>query len=1003
MLPARPSSTPSTPALPLASAPLASASIAPLRGRPSRGPGCSGSAKHVVAVAALLLACAPWGGPVWAADATGSSGVSGTAGPAGEVTTAEVRAIPRVLREVRQDQRLRLAGSAHPRARAEDEREAVSDDLPLDKMVLLLTPSAAQQQALEALQRAQQDPASPHHQRWLSPQAFAQRFGVAQADIDAVTRWLSDQGFRIDEVSAGARSIVFSGNARQVRDTFGVALRYYERRGERHIAHADEVQIPQALAEVVGGIASLHDFRSQPQHRARALHASASGSDGSTSPQATYGNSHYLAAGDFHTIYNLKSVFAQGLNGSGRTIAVIGRSNIALSDINQFRSSMALPANPPQIVNGGTAPGFVSGDELESDLDIEWAGAVATGATVKFVTTASTATSDGITLSAQHAVNNNIGDVITVSYGLCEGLMGVTSVRFFDSLWQQAATQGQTVVVSSGDSGAAGCDAASATTATRGLGVNGICTSPSSTCVGGTQFNDTASPSTWWASSNDAGGASALSYIPEVAWNESGANGGSGLFASGGGASTRFNKPSWQNTAGVPADGKRDVPDVSLNASGRVGYLVTSSDNASRAATTYVVGGTSASAPALAGILALVGQKTGYRLGNINPTLYGLANLQAAGGKSYYNLITSGNNSVPGQTGFSASTSTPRYNQVTGLGTVNGAVFVNNYTDTLPATGTSLSTSASSLTAGQSLTLTATVTGSGATGTVQFTDNGANLGAAVALSNGTASLSTSALAAGSHSLAASYSGDATHQPSTSAAASVTVLVASSTGLSVTPASITIGQAVTLTASVSGNNPGGTVQFKDGSADLGGPVSVSNGSASLSTSLFNGTGTHTLSAVYSGDAAHTASTSATASLTVGPSGSSTSLGVSPGQPAPGEAVTLTATVTGYQPGGSVNFFDGSTSLGSATLSNGSASLTVSALAEGSHNLSASYSGDANNNASTSASVVLAVAAASTVNDGDVPTLPEWAALLLASLLGTQAWLRGRGQKNGSDLS
>lgn len=897
-------------------------------------------------------------------------------------------AVPRVLREVRNDERVTVPGSAHPRARAEDDRGAVDNALRLDQMVLVLQPSAAQEQALAALQQAQHDPASPDYRQWLSPQAFAQRFGLAQADIDAITAWLTQQGFRVDEVSAGRRSIVFSGNARQVREAFGVKLRYYERSDgidrQRHIAHADPVQLPAALAEVVAGIASLHDFRSEPQHLA--------------TPLATYGNAHYLAAGDFHTIYNLKSVLAQGLNGTGRTIAVIGRSNIALSDVTQFRNSMALPSNPPQIVNGGTAPGFVSGDELESDLDVQWAGAVATQATVKFITTASTATSDGITLSAQHAVNNNIGDVITVSYGLCESLMGVSSVNFYNSLWQQAAAQGQTVVVSSGDSGAAGCDLANATTATRGLGVNGMCTSQHSTCVGGTQFNDTASPSTWWSGSNDAGGASALSYIPEVAWNESGANGGTGLLSSGGGASTRFTKPSWQNTAGVPADGRRDVPDVSLNASSRVGYLVTSSDNTGRTPTTYVVGGTSASAPALAGILALVGQKTGYRLGNINPTLYGLANLQASTGKAYYNLITSGNNSVPGVTGFSASTSTPRYNQVTGLGTVNGAVFVNNYTDTLPATSTALGTSASSLSTGQSLTLTATVTGSGATGTVQFTDNGGNLGAAVALSNGSATLSTTALGAGSHSLAAVYSGDKTHQPSTSPAATVSVLVASTTSLSATPTLATVGQAVTLTASVAGNAPTGTVQFKDGGNNLGTPVAVGNGVATLSTNQL-AVGSHNVSAVYSGDAGNAPSTSSSTPVSVNASSTSTALGVSPGQATAGQAVTLTATVTGFQPSGSVTFLDGGTPLGNATLSNGTASLTVSSLAAGSHSLSASYAGDANNQASNSAAVATTIASAAEASDGDVPTLPEWAALLLSLLLGAQAWWQRQGKAQG----
>jgi pseudomonalisin len=945
-------------------------------------------ATATAATAAALSSLALFAVPAWAADDS--------------VGSASERARPRIWREVRNDQRIKLRGSSHPRARTEDDRGAVDDALDLDQMVLVLKPSAAQEQALEALQLAQQDPASPEYRQWLSPQQFAQRFGVAQADIDAITDWLTQQGFRVDDVTPSQRSIVFSGNARQVRESFGVKLRYYERRGKRHIAHADAVQLPAALSEVVAGIASLHNFRSEPLHRARALGIQATAEaeteavTARATPQATDGNANYLAAGDFHTIYNLKSVLSQGLTGAGRSIAVIGRSDILLSNVATFRNSMALPSNLPQVINGGAAPGFVTGDELESDLDVQWAGAVAIGATVQFVTTASTATSDGIGLSALYAVNNNIGDVITVSYGLCESLLGTGGTNFYNSLWQQATVQGQTVVVSSGDSGAAGCDPATATTATRGQGVNGLCTSPYSTCVGGTQFDDTGSPTTWWSSSNDAGGASALSYIPEVAWNESGSNGGTGLLSSGGGSSISYGKPSWQSTAGVPADNSRHVPDVSLNASSRVGYLVTSSDNATRSPTTYVVGGTSASAPALAGILAMVGQKTGYRLGNINPTLYGLANRQAITGKAYYHLITSGNNSVPGQTGFSASAATPRYNLVTGLGTIDGAVFVNGYTDTLATSSTALSSSASRITAGQSLTLSATVSGSGATGTMQFTDNGANLGAPVALSAGTAVLSTTSLAVGSHSLVAVYSGNPSRQPSTSAPITVTVLVASTTSLSASPPTITVGQPVTLTASVAGNTPTGTVQFMDGSTPLGAPAVLSNGLASLSTNQLGPAGTRSVSAVYAGDAIHAPSTSPVATVTVNASPSSITLSASPSRAVFGQAVTLSATVSGYQPGGSVQFFDGSASIGNATLRQGTATLTLSNLNTGARALSARYAGDGNNLASVSMSVNATIDATERPQDGDVPTLPEWAAIVLAALLGWQTWRKREAQ-------
>ncbi len=373
---------------------------------------------------------------------------------------------------------------------------------------------------------------------------------------------------------------------------------------------------------------------------------------------------------------------------------------------------------------------------------------------------------------------------------------------------------------------------------------------------------------------------------------------------------------------------------------------------------------------------------------------------KAAGGKAYYNLITSGNNSVPGVTGFSASTSSPRYNQVTGLGSINGAVFVQSYTDTLPATSTALSSSASSLAVGQTLTLTATLGGSSpasATGTVQFTDNGVNLGAAVAVSTGVATLSTNALSTGAHNLAANYSGDKTHQPSTSATVKVSVLTGTTTSLSVTPSSIAIGQAVTLTASVAGNAPTGSVQFMDGGNALGAAVIGSNGVATFSTNQFGSVGTHTITATYSGDGANSPSSSSGTPVGINASNTSTSLSVSPSQAAAGQTVSLTASVTGFQPGGSVTFLDGNTSLGTVPLSNATATLNLSNLASGSHTLSASYAGDSRNQASSSSVLTLSITPPDTSPDGDVPTLPQWAALLLAALLGWQVW--GRHQAQG----
>ena len=283
------------------------------------------------------------------------------------------------------------------------------------------------------------------------------------------------------------------------------------------------------------------------------------------SPEFTSGSSYYLAPADFATIYDLAPLYQQSITGNGQSVAIVARSNINLADVRQFRTFFGLPANDPQIIVNGTDPGiWNSGEETEADLDVEWSGAVARNATIKFVVSKSTNSSDGVDLSAQYIVNHNLAPVMSTSFGLCEASLGSSGNSFLNSLWQQAAAQGITVFVSSGDNGAAGCDSASASTATHGRGVNGFCSTPYSVCVGGTEFNDAANPSLYWSSSNASGTqASALSYIPEVVWNESGP-GGRPV-----GERRRGEHGLCQafvaNGTGVPADGRRDVPDVALS------------------------------------------------------------------------------------------------------------------------------------------------------------------------------------------------------------------------------------------------------------------------------------------------------------------------------------------------------------------------------------------------------------------------------------------------------
>jgi subtilase family serine protease len=593
-------------------------------------------------------------------------------------------ATPRIVGPIDETNRVELKGQVHRAVREAQDLGPVDRAEPAERIMLLLHGSADQEAGLEQFLREVQTPKHPNYHRWLTPKTFGERYGVAPTDLAALVTWLQSKGFRIDEAPVGGRSLLISGTIGQVNDAFATRLRRYRWHGESHVANAQNPSVPAALAPVIGGFASLNDFRRQAQSiRSLTRLRPATPRNGGkpqryivdspvAGPQYTSGSGHYLGPGDFATIYDLNSVYAVGTTGSGRSIAVLGRSDVVSTDLADFRSFFGLAASSPRIIVNGTDPGLVAGDELESDLDLEWSGAVAPGVSVIFVTSKSTTFTDGVDLSAQYAVSNNTADVITLSYGSCESTSDVSGgTTEFNQLWQQAAAQGISVFVSSGDAGSAGCDIPTSKTATQGLAVNALCSSPYSTCVGGTEFTaDDAAPATYWSSTNAVGSqTSAQSYIGESVWNES----GSDLFASGGGASIYYAKPAWQLATGVPSDGRRDVPDVALNAAaGHDPYIVFTSDG-EPSGTAVLVGGTSAAAPSMAGIAALVAAQQGGRVGSINPVLYGLSGLQATGGVGVFHLITSGSNSVPGQSGFSANTADPTYNQASGLGSIDAA------------------------------------------------------------------------------------------------------------------------------------------------------------------------------------------------------------------------------------------------------------------------------------------------------------------------------------------
>jgi subtilase family serine protease len=576
---------------------------------------------------------------------------------------------PRVLEPVDNSRRITLTGNVHPLARAEFDRGTVTASQPMNRILLLLKRSDAQEAALETFLEQQQDKSSPNYHQWLTPSQFGAQYGPADADIQAVTQWLLSQGFAIEKVYSGKTVIEFSGNAAQVQSAFGASIHSFEVNGKTYVANANDPQIPAALAPVVAGIVSLNNFPRQYHVRVAGQARRVQGQPGLqplfTFPNPSGGGSNFygVGPGDFATIYNSKALIAAGNDGTGQTIAIVGETNINVSDVQAFRQLFGLSSNftSANIILNGEDPGITStGEEGEADLDTQWSGAVAPGATVTFVVSASTPASQGIDLSALYIIEYNLAGIMSESYGNCETTLGTGGNAFYNSLWQQAAAQGITAILSAGDAGSAGCDDFNtATSATLGLAVSGMASTPYNLALGGTDFDDVSNASIYWNATNTSTGASALGYIPEIPWNQncaqlgltgcgsSAPQGSLNIVAGSGGASGVYAKPSWQmGVSGMPNDSHRDLPDLSLFASPGFdgsGYIVCQADATgglpcSLTAGEFnflIVGGTSASAPTFAGVIALVNQYEGAhggssRQGNANYTLYPLSKKSGA-------------------------------------------------------------------------------------------------------------------------------------------------------------------------------------------------------------------------------------------------------------------------------------------------------------------------------------------------------------------------------------
>ena len=672
------------------------------------------------------------------------------------------RRVPAIAQPLDESELIRLPGNVRPEANSQNDRGPVDANLPLDHLLLQLKRSPEAEAAVQKFLDSQQDPQSPNFHQWLTAAQFGERFGTVQQDLGIVTRWLASHGFVVNQVHPNRMLIDFSGTAGQVREAFHTEIHNLEINGTSHIANMSDPRIPAALAPVVAGVVSLHDFMP------RALSVPRSNYTVSTTVEP-------MVPGDLATIYNFNPAFSAGYTGAGQTIVVIEDSDVySTGDFTTFRSTFGLASQYPSgsltqlHPTGGpggtcTDPG-ANGDDAEAEIDAEWASAAAPNATIQLAACGDTRTNFGGFIALQNLLAEATPpSIVSISYGESEAANGAAGNLYIYDLYQTAVAEGVSVFVSAGDEGAASSDAGSSS-ATQGITISALASTPYNVALGGTDFADTyeRTNTTYWSSTNSANYNSALSYIPEIPWNNScaslliamshgfattygaggfcasstaqadgsltlvAASGGPSNCATGnpaesgvaGGTCQGYPKPSWQSVYGNPADGVRDIPDVSLFAANGIWghYYVTCFSDPGRGrggapctgspSTWAGYGGTSFSSPVMAGVQALINQRMGARQGNPNYQLYTLAqaeygnvgnpacNSSSSAGTCVFNDVTLGDMDVnctagspdcfdPGTAtnGGVLSTSTSSYapafgtnsgwDFATGIGTVN--------------------------------------------------------------------------------------------------------------------------------------------------------------------------------------------------------------------------------------------------------------------------------------------------------------------------------------------
>jgi subtilase family serine protease len=881
---------------------------------------------------------------------------------------------------------VRLAGHVPRWASAAADQGSVAGETPLN-LTFVLSRTPEQQATFTQLLADQQDPASPSYHQWLTPQQVGERFGPTQHDLESLTSWLVSHGLGKPEVSPSGIFVNVRTSAASASAALSTRIHSFASTSGSHFAATQQPALPAALVPIVQSIEGLSETLEQPSvHelppapvnsvQPRAV-SPGSANPLTVRPRYTYLSTyHYLTPDDFATIFDLKPAYAAGFLGTGQRIAVIGRSRVANTDITAFESLVGRGTNLPNVILPDIAadPGYTAnGDQAEATLDVSRAVATAPLAQVDLVIVSSAG--GGITTAAQYAVNSLNDPIMNISFGACEADRGFSGVTFWDTLFAQAAAQGISVFVSSGDSGVASCDdAGAAAPATQAASINYICSSSYVTCVGGTQLSDTPA-STYWAAYNDSLDGSALGYIPEGAWNEPLSSSTSTpyvVLATGGGASAYIAKPAWQSGIGVPADGKRDVPDVSFPAAGRNGYYACyATDNGDCSQGHFVFFyGTSAGTPSMAAIAALLNQRTGMRLGNLNPALYRMA---ASANNVFHDATVATslaldctaaspstcNNSTPGPAsltgGLQGYLLTPGFDLATGWGSLDVVNLLAALGSPQASTSLALSVNPSTALVGTNVVFTASIasaTAGSPSGSVQFYLNGNPYGSAVAVTASTAMLTTSFASDNAGTITAYYSGDAAFAPSTSTFPAYLNVHRLYPTIAVSPAkatiSVTAPQGFTISVSASGPVPTGTVQLQQISpsqANLG-TFAMTNGNAVVPPITFS-PGSFTIQVTYSGDPNYE-TTFIYANLTV--NGLAASLTLTPGltsiSPPQNASFVANLTASSGTPTGTMQLFIDSLSATPALPINGAAPIQFSApkVSLGTHTVYASYSGD-----------------------------------------------------------